>query len=246
MRYEAVLRNAAERGAAEQVRELEGLASRTRVVIARSMADTSNLAHGTNRLCATYYQQVEAGMRVEEGSRWDRLRPIADIMLFGSYKDQIRFGTLSTDGMGLPHYGDCMWVAREEMIAHRTSAFEENSALFVERRRVFPPAEVPAGHRASWDERGKLCVAKLGDRVEQGATTEDLARLILSLGNGTGEDDDFVEAHIGGPMTILSFERILVGRKMKKVDERALRDKLANLDQSDKKFKVKLEIRPWT
>ena len=115
------------------------------------------------------------------------------------------------DGSGLSNWGDCSIVLREKMIAHRTSVFEENSALFVERQNISisRTAKVPKGYRAAWNERGKLAVAKLFARIDSATTVDKYSRILLESGV-TSEKDQFIEVHIFGPMTVLSMEHVVV------------------------------------
>src|SRR2546425_1060323 len=122
-----------------------------------------------------------------------------------------RCGALSLDGHGLPNYGECSIVLREEMIADRTSVFEENSALFVERHniKISRKPNLPKGYRATWAERAKLGVAKLYGRIDSTTTPDKYSRILLRAG-ATSESDDFIEVHIFGPMTVLTMEQVIV------------------------------------
>lgn len=108
---------------------------------------------------------------------------------------------LSLDGNVLKSYGDCSWVLREDMIAHRASLFEENSVLFMEHHDVAiaEAHKLPRGHRAVWAERSKLCVAKLAAKIGHETTDAEFPKLLLRDGR-TPEGDEFVEVHVGGPM----------------------------------------------
>jgi len=169
------------------------------------------LASSTRQLYGTYYQLIEAGLRLPDGDEWDVLRELADTVLFPKYKQEMRFGALSLDGRGLPNYGECSIVLREEMIADRTSVFEENSALFVERHniKISRKPNLPKGYRATWPDRAKLGVAKLYGRIDSTTTPDKYSRILLRAG-ATSERDDFIEVHIFGPMTVLTMEQVIV------------------------------------
>jgi hypothetical protein len=68
-------------------------------------------------------------------------------------------------------------------------------------------ASLPEGYRSSWTNRGKLCIAKLADRLDSTTTANDHAALLMKQGK-TSADDEFVEIHVWGPMTIRSFEQV--------------------------------------
>ena len=240
-RYEAAVEDAARRGCEDNVRAFESAAARSQAVVARSHAETSRLAHADHNLYATYHQLIESELRIPEGSKWDRLRTVADEMLFGTYKREVRFGALAVDGVGLTHYGDCSWVLQEDMIAHRASVFEENSAMFVERRwsELGKSRELPPGYRATWPDRSKLSVAKLAGKIDRTTSPRDFQELLLRQGS-TPEEDAFVEVHVGGPMTVRTLERVIIERSVRRnAIGRALRVKL-------EKMGVPVEGRTWT
>lgn len=139
------------------------------------------------------------------------LRELADSVLFPQYKQEIRFGALSLDGVGLPNYGPCSIVLKEKMISHRSSVFEENSILFVERRKIkiSRKTNLPNGYRAAWSNRAKLCIAKLAGKIDSTTGPDKYSQILLRAG-ATSEDDEFVEVHIWGPMTVLTMERVIV------------------------------------
>ncbi len=242
-RYDSAIEDAARRGCDGTVRDFESQAGKSKAVIARGLDETLRLAAGEYSVYGTYHQLTNSGLRIPAGSKWDALRNIADDALFGSYKTEIRFAALSLDGLGLGHYGECFWILREEMIAHRTSVFEENSVTFLSRQgikiEITQAPELPPGHRAIWEERSKLCVAKLAGRISVKISANEFPELLLRQGS-TGEEDEFVEVHIGGSVTVRTLERVIMKRGApRSATGRALRAKL-------EKFDVKLEGKAWT
>jgi hypothetical protein len=97
------------------------------------------------------------------------------------------------------------------MIADRTSVFEENSAIFVERHaiKISRTPKVPKGYRAIWSERARLGVAKLYKRIDSTTTPDKYSGILLKAG-ATSEDEEFIEAHVFGPMTVLTMEQVIV------------------------------------
>jgi hypothetical protein len=91
------------------------------------------------------------------------------------------------------------------MISHRASVFEENSAVFVKRRGT----RIPKGYRAIWDDRAKLGVAKLSGKIDSATGSDKYSGILLKQG-ATSEDDDFVEVHIWGPITVLTMEKVII------------------------------------
>ena len=210
-RYQAAKKDALSRKADVALQLFENALVGSKAVISRFQSDVLRLASSTRQLYGTYYQLIEAGLRLPDGDEWDVLRELADTVLFPKYKEEIRFGALSLDGRGLPNYGECSIVLREKMIADRTSVFEENSALFVERHniKISRKPNLPKGYRATWPERGKLGVAKLYGRIDSTTTPDKYSRILLRAG-ATSERDDFIEVHIFGPMTVLTMEQVIV------------------------------------
>ncbi len=210
-RYQSAKRDAVSRKADGAVQDFENTVASAQAVIARSESELLRLASSTKQLYSTYYELTEAGVRLPEGDQWDVVRELADTALFPGYKKDMRFAALSLDGIGLFNYGPCSIVLREEMIAHRASVFEENFALFMERRgiKISRTPNLPKGYRAAWDERAKLCVAKLSGKIDSATSSDKYSSLLLRQG-ATSEDDQFVEVHIWGPMTVLTMERVVV------------------------------------
>ncbi len=240
-RYDKAIADATRNGYADVVRDLEDQAGRSKAVIARGLDETLRLAAEEHNIYGTYHQLTDGGFRIPEGSRWDYLRAVADDALFGSYKKEIRFAALSLDGLGITHYGDCFWVLRDEMIAHRASVFEENSIAFLSRQgiQISHSMKLPAGYRATWEERAKLCVAKLASRIDDQTSANDVRELLLHQGP-TPAEDDFVEVHVGGPVTVRTLERVILKPGTRhSTTGKAIRAKL-------KKFGVKVEGRAWT
>ena len=121
-RYRIAVEAAAARGCGEVVREFENAARTSQAVIARPLPETERLASSDLQLYSTYYKLIEAGVRLPSGEKWDKLRQLADVSLFGLFNaPQIRFAALSLEDAALASYGECCLVLREDRIAHRAS-----------------------------------------------------------------------------------------------------------------------------
>lgn len=210
-RYQAAKADAVSRNASRNVQDFENAVATSKAVIARSESEILRLASSDRQLYSTYYELTEAGVNLPAGDGWDVLRELADTVLFSKSKKAIRFGALSLDHIGLANYGACSLVLRDKMIRHRTSVFEENSAVFMERRRIKISREpkVPQGYKATWGERAKLGVAKLANRIDSNTGPDKYCGLLLRQ-SVTSEDDEFLEVHVYGPMTILTMEQVIV------------------------------------
>lgn len=234
-RYRSAREAAQSRGAAAAaVEAFETELANSRAVIARPPGEVQRLSTSDNEGYASFYELVAAGARFPSGNKWDARRSTADEALFPYYKEQIRFAALTLDGAGLQGYGDNFLVLRTEMIAHRASVFEENSLRFFSEHYNSdidsPP--LPPGYRATWAERAMLCVAKLGDRIDAATPPGAYSGILLRRGTRP-EDDDFVEVHIWGPMTIRTMERVIDGKTSRhasrKITNRANKQRLAKV-----------------
>jgi hypothetical protein len=202
-RYRSALSVAAKRGTLEAVTAFEDAAGQSKAVMARPFPDLHRITSSDQQLFTTYYKLLDAEVQLPPGDKWDQLRRMADEALFPGYRDHIRFAALSLDGRGLPHYGEVFFVLREDMIAHRASVYEENTAVSLKKQRYEPRP----GLRAIWNDRAKLCVAKTAAEIEAGTPAGEFPDLLLRQG-ATPDEDRFVEVHIWGPMTIRTVQKI--------------------------------------
>ena len=236
-RYDSAVSEATARGAERSLHSFEAALASSQAVIARSATDLFRLATSDNEIYGTYYSLLGAGLRLPLGTKWDIVRGVVDSALFPNYKEQVRFAALSLDGVGLSSYGEFSIGLRADMIAHRATVFHENSILFMkhQRIRIAEADSLPKGYRAVWSERGKLCVAKLSPRIDDSTHPQEYSALLLQQGV-TSEEDEFVEVHIWGPMTIRTIEQVTLTnpRLVKRVTIKAIKAKL---------MKVKVRIK---
>lgn len=234
-RYQSALAEASIRGAGQAAEDFAAAARGSKAVIARHFGDVNRLSSSDRELVATFYGLTQGEVRLPFGDKWDDLRRVADSTLFPGYEKHIRFAALSLDGVGLAEFGDCFLVLREDMTAHRATAFEDNSASVVEKH-----PHPPAGYRSTWDERSKLCTAKHAGDLRPGMVDSEFPTILLRQKSGS-EESRFVEIHIFGPMSIHSVEKVVL-RKVRRGQPRGshvreLRDRLAKVGRVD--FEVK-------
>lgn len=225
-RYKKEIEDAKSSGLIANVEDFERAANKSSAVISRSLDELQRVAGSDNQLYATYYE-LEA-IRMPSGEDWDSRRQVADFIFFTNYQREIRFAALSLDSVGLSNYGDCSWVLREEMITHRTSVFEMNTTIFVRDNKITGADELPKGYRAIWDDRAKLCVTKLAKKINSKTKPNEYQYLLLYQG-ATSADDDFVEVHIFGPMTIRTIEEVIFKPLPSGLDKRTKRVKIAQI-----------------
>jgi hypothetical protein len=204
--------------------------ARTRAVLARPIGELQRLAQSDREVYATHYQLLGSGIRLPEGSKWDPLRGAIDNAMFSGYHDKIRFAALSLDGIGLSNYGECSITFRDSMIAHRTTVFEENNVLFVQRRNTLMAEghNLPKGYLAIWAERHRLCVAKLHERINTDTQPSEYARILLQQGATSG-DDEFVEVYIFGEVTVRTIESVTITRRRRRPSHSILKSMVERL-----------------
>lgn len=217
-RYQAVLHNSMIQGTQKTLSDFETRLMDSVVSISRSASELQRLATCDTELYASYYQLLEGEVKLPKDEKWDALREAVDGALFTGYRKHIKFGALTLDGEGLSNYGDCSILLRPDMIAHRASVFEENSVLFMIHNgiKMVDASDLPPGYRATWYEREKLCVAKLAAKLHSSTKPDEYSSILLRQGK-TSDDDEFVEVHIWGPMTIRTIQEVFffTGRKHK-------------------------------
>jgi len=125
------------------------------------------------------------------------------------------------------------------MIEHRTSVFEENSVVFMINTdiKIDDSDDFPKGHRASWSNRGKLAALKLVNRMQESMPKETYAE-ILVVNASKGENDEFIEVHIWGPISIRTIENITVKKPIKRTQKLFVND----LKNKLKRYGVGLKV----
>jgi hypothetical protein len=221
-RYKDAVGAAAARGAEQALSDFEQSMRGTAAVICKSSSDVLEMARSDSQVYATYYELMGA-TKLPDQQKWTVLRPVVDSALFpgydqdkASYKEKIRFAALSRDGAGLSNYGECSITLRESMIGHRASVFEDNSVLFMGKHGVamIDAHNLPKGFRAIWQDRDRLCVAKLHSKIAPDTTADKYQSILLRQGKkGNKEGDEFVEVHIWGPMTRRTFEQVIIRKR---------------------------------
>ena len=210
-RYQVAKQDYASAGLEARALDYEKVVDGSTAVITRSFNEVMRLCYSQDEVYTTFYQRANSGQLVSSNESWDRCRAIADNILFGDQiKVKVRFAALTLTNEGLPHYGDCSLVLRTDMIAHRTSVFEENSVVFIKQRNISSTDDstLPAGHRAVRNDRSKLAVIKAS--VAGDDFSGEPAATLMKSGVAGGIDDVFIEVHIFGDITIRSFAHVTI------------------------------------
>jgi hypothetical protein len=240
-RYNAALDGAKARGCEGIVKDLQAtVENRARAVLGRPVSEVHRLATSDNQLYATYYQLIESEVRLPSGDKWDVLRRVAEETLFPGYKERIRFAALALDSVGVLSYGQCFCSLRVGMTSHRASLLEENSVLFMGHHNILMihAHNPPRGYRAAWDDRGKLCVAKLAGRITDTTQHHEFPGLLVRQG-ATSADDDFVEVHVYGPLSIRTIETVVLVRARHRPSKAIVQAMVARLQKAGVAFEVR-------
>ena len=203
----------------------QAVENKSEAVITRYVSDVYTLAANENALYGNFYQLVGAGVRLPAENFWDSIRGVVDEKLFTHYKENIRFAALTMNQCGINHYGDCHMALKNDMIAHRATVFEENTIVFMDRRKEILTAELPPGYRANWNDRGKLAVAKLASKLSHSMTEADFSSLLMNDG-AKPEDDQFVEVHIYGSISIHTVQEVSLSSRSNVIRREALQEQL--------------------
>lgn len=186
-------------------------------VLCRSYGLLQNLVSDDNSLYGTFYGLVKAETRLPENNSYDQIREAVDSIMFPFYKDHIRFAALSLDGMGLTNYGSCSVMFKNSSINNRASVFEENTISFFKNRSIVVGSKLPNGYRASWSERYKLAMAKIGDGLKKETPEDDFPSILMN--NSNSDDPDFIEVHIYGSIHRKAIEKVTALKPTSKADK---------------------------
>ena len=197
-RYEVAFEMSQEDGSYSNLMDLDAAMHKTCAVINVDLGFLYAFITNDKALYSTYTLQVRGNVRIPAEPKDDRHRMGIEGMLFGSYGEKIRYAALSLDGRGVVSYGPYAMQLSDVAIAERATLLEENSYDFVETYAMRPGDPIPPGYRSTWQDRHKLAVAKLAERVSE-TTPPDAHPALLLSSEGNYEGDDFIEVHIYGP-----------------------------------------------
>lgn len=197
-RYEVAFEMSQKDGSYSNLKDLDAAMHQTCAVVNGDLDFLHAFITNDKALYSTYTLQVRGNVRIPAEPQDDRRRMGIEGMLFGSYGAEIRYAALSLDGRGVVSYGPYAMQLSDVAIAKRATLLEENSFDFVETYAMRPGDVIPPGYRSTWQDRHKLVVAKLSERIKETTSPDAHPSLVLSS-EGNYDDDDFIEVHIYGP-----------------------------------------------
>lgn len=205
-RFEKVREQAQKKGAEEQLMAFERAVAKDSVaVMGRSLADVLSMLQ-PGKLFTSFHNEIASGARIAQDNIYDRGRGSVDALLFPEYARNVNFALLSF-GSASQYYGDLFVTIRTDAISSRATVFHENSFYFMESRSITAGSQIPAGFRATWELRGKLAAAKLGEEIDQKTDYNAFPDLMLRS-TDNGEQQDFIEVHIYGGLLGEAIESI--------------------------------------
>jgi len=232
-RYETAMNNAKLRGAEAAARLFAVACQSSVAVFACPVLKLHRAIASTTDIFETYYDLERLKLRADtpanEPFDWARLRPQAEIELLGDHHniDKLHYACLSIDGHGLESYGDCIVQLATDMISHRASCFEGNTAVLFKKNHTFEKFL-----RSGWAERHKLCISMVEERLDPACKESDFPGTLIQI-VGDPVQDKFVEVHVYGPMTARTFGVVRVNiskhRKKERLLLQAIREKQPSL-----------------
>jgi len=195
--------------------DFEAFVKNTYVTINLSV-DTLHRIVVENQPYKNYHELLKMGIK-ELDSRREKI----DVRLFGNDATNIRYGALCAESPGLRCYGECCMVIDGAALQNCASLFEENTFAFFEARPGVldkVPCDIPLGYRATWENRGKLAVAKLGHHFATETPTDDFNEILI---RSTTEKmtDDFIEVHICQPIDKNNVVEMRLPKNLRQGDE---------------------------
>ena len=180
--------------------------SHARVVMNRHLMVLQSWVSESNPFFVSFYRQVQQG-RIPNCTEWDEQRGAAEQTINPWCHQDLIYAALTLNDKGMDYYGAYTVILRLSTIEKRSSVFEENPFYFNKRHNVISGESPPSGYRAGWANRAALAVAKVGDRIPRGASSEDFNKALMEQ-DGNKADCDFVEVHIHGSIHWQSIESV--------------------------------------
>lgn len=222
---------ATKKGCTDTNDDFESACASTKAVFSCALQRLHRATATGTQIYETYHdlERLRLRMSVDDELDWQKLRPQAEIELLGTHihLDKIHYACLSLDGIGLSSYGECTVQLADNMIAHRATCFEGNTAVIFDKFHDFS-----AHLRCEWDDRHRICVAVFSDYIESSTDKAKYPAILLEVG-ARSEDDRFIEVHVFGSMTTKTFQSVHIDtRKHSKQDAvllEAIVEKLAGV-----------------
>ena len=198
--YRTAVDNAAARGVADLLKQLEAALTAATATIAVSSKIAANMSLDNPYL--GYHQALDENLRMKAEDLLHSHRLAADAKLHPGYEKDIMNAALSPDGRGVTAYGPVVLQLSDTTLERRASLLRENAYPFYERYSLGnAEAAEDRGWRATWADRALLGVAQLEPFLTPALPARALADLILTVG-ATRAEDRFIEVHVFDPIQL--------------------------------------------
>lgn len=196
-RYGKAIEDAKATGSYPSLERFDESMKRTGAVINVDLDYLHQFITGDKVMHASYSLAVKGQTRKPAAGKDDRHRRTIEAAMFGGYAEKIRYAALSLDGAGLKSWGPYSIKLREVAVSKRSTVLEDNSYNFIPKHGIQPGEDIPLGYVATWEERHRLAVAKLAEKIRSGATEGEYSKILVSS-TGDRAKDDYIEVHIYG------------------------------------------------
>jgi len=220
-RYQAALSQAKTNGYGATLERFSNAVASSAAVINVDAAFLFSFVNNGKSLYANYEHGVSGNLRKPAEFPNDVTRRTVGIILFGTNASEIIYAALSVTNFGPQSYGSYALTLREVAISERATVLENNSYDFVRKHALVNGNPRPYGYGATWQNRHKLAVAKLGSYISASTKDEDFAQILLSS-TGDRTTDEMIEVHIFGTFDINAIESVKGNSKVGSRNERDL------------------------
>jgi hypothetical protein len=177
-RYRAAVRKARSRGYERKLRVFEEIARNSSPVLTTTLRGLIELLGGmSSPVYRSYHELVEAGLRLPATEKLERLRLMADQVLFPGYASRLVHAALTLEGQGVWQYGEVAIQLREQGLVDRASVLEGSAFELV--NRSFFSSATNLGVKSTLADRHRLAVVRAGDRLRATKSKRSLQRLFF-------------------------------------------------------------------
>jgi hypothetical protein len=210
--YDAAFAAAIVRTTDQKVALLESYADRGHIVVNTKLDFIYEMIKDPRRNYVGYFRQVDSEARKAAIEQHHIDRSVADNILFPKYLEHMVYAALSCNDTGLTNYGPVGLFLKDTVAPLRVSLLIENSFRFLEKYYKFGQP-LPAGYRATWNDRGRLAVVKHAADITPATPDDSISSLILRSGPKL-DDDDFIEVYIYDGFDKQAIERVVLNQPL--------------------------------
>ena len=178
-----------------------------KIILALSIEDLNTILQN-NRPYTNYHIQLEHNDRQPAEPKNDIQRTIVDAHVHHKYEKEIVCAAMATGNTGAWGYGDAHVALRPEFFTNRLSLLEWNAFEYYKKFCGDHGYKEEGGHRAIWQDRSLLALAKHGRSIIKTDVNRDCDydAILLSSDHLTRDrkKEEFIEINIYGNVSISS------------------------------------------